>query len=144
MAERAARVADVSGGRATLRLLGDRCADCSAGCGGRCSVFATDDAGGLSIVADSLGPGDVGRDVVLRLDDDALRRAAWSGYGRALVGLLLGAGAGALLGLGLPALQDVLTLAGLLSGTFIAIAFQNPRTPEPQLIDPSTTRHDRS
>lgn len=144
MAERAARISEVFDGRATLRLLGSRCVDCSAGCGGRCNLFASDDAGSLSISAVGLRADDVGREVMLRLDDVALRRAAWSGYGLALVGLLLGAAVGAGVGLRFPALQDVLTLAGLLAGTFIAIAIQNPRTPEPQLIDPSTKRPDRS
>lgn len=144
MAERAARISEVFGGRATLRLLGARCVDCSAGCGGRCDLFSSDDAGTLSIPATGLCDEDVGREVMLRLDDAALRRAAWSGYGLALAGLLLGAVAGAGLGLGFPALQDVLTLAGLLAGTFIAIAIQKPRIPEPQLFAPSTTRPDRS
>lgn len=133
-----ARVAQVSQGRATVRLLGDRCAGCSSGCGGRCNAFAADDAGDLSIEAPELDVGAVGREVLLQLDDVALRRAAWSGYGRALIGLMVGAVAGAVLGLRFPALQDVLTLAGLLSGTFIAIAFQKPRIPEPRLSDPST------
>lgn len=136
MAERTARVAEVSAGRAVLRLLGDRCRECSAGCGGRCNVFAADEAGSLSIATEAFGPGDIGREVVLRLDDAALRRAAWSGYGRALVGLMIGTGVGAVVGLGFPAARDPLTLIGLLSGTFIAIAFHNPRNPEPQLIDP--------
>ncbi|MFT3806583.1 SoxR reducing system RseC family protein [Arenimonas sp.] len=144
MAERAARIADVAAGRASLHLLGERCAGCSAGCGGRCNVFAADEAGYLSMPSQWLSPADVGRDVVLRLDDDALRRAAWSGYGRALLGLLCGASVGALLGTGFPVAQDPLTLAGLLAGTFVAVTFQNPRLPEPQLIDSSTTRTDRS
>lgn len=134
MAEREVEVVSSRGRQLQLRLLGDQCAGCHGGCAGRCSLFATSAAGEFTFDASdelAVRPGERYR---LALDDDALRRAAWQGYGRALLGLLLGALAGYAVGASWPAARDALTLLGLLSGTFLAVLASKRHLPAPRLL----------
>ncbi len=134
MAEREVLVCAVHDGRVQLRLLGSACDGCQGGCAGRCSLFATAEDGQLWLplpAGDSAAPGQRLR---LQLDDQQLRRAAWRGYGWALLGLLLGAGLGSAAGLLLDRYANVLTLAGLLAGTFFAVQFSKRHLPEPRLL----------
>lgn len=131
MAEREAEVVATAAGP-RLRLLGSACAGCG-GCGGRCSLFATDAAALVDMPAggDALAPG---QRVRLVLDDEALRAAAWRGYGLALVGLLAGAASGHVVGRWLDADANVFALIGLVAGTFAAVRFSKPRLPAPRLM----------
>lgn len=134
MAEREARVLGQSAGRLRLELLGSACEGCAGGCGGRCNVFAGDAPARFEM--DLPGPSRFvpGQPVRLRLDDAALRRAAWRGYGWALLGLVAGAAVGQLLGRALGLVPDLPTLIGLLLGTFLAAAISKPRLPQPEVI----------
>lgn len=137
MAEREVEVAAV-GQPLRLRLLGTQCDGCAGGCAGRCNLFATTAAGEFEFEATPDFIVAPGQRLRLALDDAALRRAAWAGYGRALLGLLLGAGAGYLAGGWLapawPAAPDALTLVGLLSGTFLAVFLSKRHLPPPRLL----------
>lgn len=132
MAEREAEVLGCADGRLSLRLLGSACEGCVGGCGGRCNLFA-DPAGvvELEVPADAVHP--PGERLRLALDDEALRRAAWRGYGRVLLGLLAGAAVGHVLGRALGVYEDVLSLCGLVLGTFLAARLSKPRMPMPVL-----------
>ena len=139
MAERDAEVLGCADGRVSLRLLGSACEGCVGGCGGRCNLFAGDGQGIVELdIPGAHHP--VGERVRLALDDAALRRAAWRGYGRALLGLLAGAALGHALGRWLGGPADLLALAGLVLGTFLAARLSKPRLPEPRLrpAGPST------
>ena len=91
----------------------------------------------------------VGQRARLLLDDSGLRRAAWRGYGLAWLGLVSGAVVGAAAGAVLGRHGDLLTLAGLLAGTFAAVRFSKRHLPEPRLdaavpdASPSFTPSDR-
>ena len=101
MAERQARIVAIAPQGVRLRLLGSRCTPCENGCGGRCNLFVGDAEGELELPGEKpAAPLQVGDLVVLSLDDVALRRSAWAGYGRAWIGLLLGALLGYALGRG--------------------------------------------
>lgn len=132
MAERRAEILAVDGDALQLRLLEGVCSGCRDGCGGRCQLFAP--AGGpecrvmASGVASGLRPGQT---VVLELDDEALRRAAWRGYGLALAGLVLGALAGHGVASALGRDGDLPALAGLVSGTLFAARVTKRRWPGP-------------
>ncbi|MDY0022036.1 SoxR reducing system RseC family protein [Arenimonas caeni] len=134
MAEREAVVVSCAGGRLGLRLLGSACDGCVGGCGGRCNLFAGDGQGvvELEVPADARHP--PGQRLRVAMDDAALRRAAWRGYGRVLLGLLAGAAAGQALGLWLGRHADALSLAGLVLGTFLVARFSKPRLPGPVLL----------
>lgn len=128
MIERIAEVVGESDGRWQLRPISAACSGCDSGCGGRCRLFLGSSTGRISVpvpLHPDLRPG---QQVALRIEEDALGRAAWRGYGLALLGLLVGA----LLGAGLagrlfPASwRDASTLVGLLAGTFLA-AFLSKR-----------------
>ncbi|ODS64850.1 MAG: hypothetical protein ABS41_00090 [Arenimonas sp. SCN 70-307] len=132
MAERDAEVLQCTDGRLSLRLLGSACEGCVGGCGGRCSLFAGNDGVvELEVPSDAVHP--PGQRLRLAMDDGALRRAAWRGYGRVLLGLLAGAAAGQALGRALDFHADALSLAGLVLGTFLAARFSKPRLPGPLL-----------
>lgn len=134
MAERDARVIRIQAGSLQVQLLGSACSGCQGGCAGRCSVFAAGQDGTLEL---PLPPGSTlvaGQPLRLRLDDVALRRAAWRGYGRAWLGLLLGAGAGHLLGLLWGQNGNVLVMLGLLAGTFLAVGLSKRPVPEPEIL----------
>jgi len=134
MAERRVEVVACDGSRLRVRLLGTACGDCD-GCGGRCTLFATDDAGELTLPQPPTRPLRTGQHARLVLDDARLRAAAWRGYGVAWLGLLLGASGGrAVAWLAAPTHADVITFAGLLSGTFLAVAFSKRHVAEPQLV----------
>lgn len=133
MALRAARVLEASPGRLRLQPLGLACGDCSSGCGGRCRLFGPDECVTLPLPAialtggaDTPAAGDV---VSLRVDDARLRRLAWLGYGRALLGLVLGAGLGHALGLWLAGPANLHALLGLLLGTSAAVVFSKSPLP---------------
>jgi positive regulator of sigma E activity len=133
MAERRVEVVAVHAGELRLRLLGSACEGCSGGCGGRCSLFATDDGGEFRMSAPASGHFTVGQQARLQLDDSGLRRAAWRGYGLAWLGLMIGTGLGAMIGALVGQHADLLTLVGLLAGTFAAVRFSNRHLPEPRL-----------
>jgi hypothetical protein len=134
MAEREVEVTAASGRRLSLRLLGDQCDGCQGGCAGRCNLFATTDAGEFEFDAPAGVAVRAGERYRLALDDEGLRRAAWQGYGLALLGLLLGALLGYAAGSAWPAARDGLTLAGLLSGTFLAVRRSKRQLPAPRLL----------
>ena len=133
MAEREVRVCSAAHGRIRLRLLGSACSDCAGGCAGRCSLFSADAAGEIEMAAPPGLPVTTGQTLRLWLDDASLRRAAWRGYGLAWLGLLVGAGLGYGLGLLWGHHVDVLTLLGLLGGTFAAVRSSKRHLPEPEL-----------
>jgi len=133
VAERDVEVCGSEAGQLRLRLLGSACDGCSGGCGGRCSLFATNTAGEFEMPAPRDLPVTIGQPLRLCLDDASLRRAAWRGYGLAWLGLLLGAGLGFGAGLLWGRYIDVLTLLGLVAGTFAAVLSSKRHLPEPQL-----------
>lgn len=133
MAERDVEVLSVAAAGLRLRLLGSACDGCSGGCGGRCQLFGAGADGELTLPPPHALPVHVGQRLRLVLDDRRLRVAAWRGYGRAWLGLLAGAAAGRLVAIAMPAHVDLLTLAGLVSGTFLAVSFSKRHLPEPQL-----------
>jgi hypothetical protein len=138
VAERDVEVCGSDAGHLRLRLLGSACDGCAGGCAGRCNLFATDQAGEFAMAAPPGLPVVPGERLRLCLDDASLRRAAWRGYGLAWLGLLAGAG----LGFGVGQLWgrhgDVLTLLGLLAGTFAAVQSSKRHLPEPRLQRPGT------
>lgn len=132
MAERRAEVLAVGEDALRLRLLEAACSGCRDGCGGRCQLFAPTGGGDCTLPYRDLPAGLLpGQTVLLEFDDEALRRAAWRGYGLALAGLLLGAlaGHGAAAALGRDG--DPLVLAGLVLGTLLAARATKRRWPEP-------------
>jgi hypothetical protein len=133
MAERRVQVLAVAGGELQLRLLGSACEGCVGGCGGRCNLFAGDADQVFHLAAPSVGDFRVGQHLRLQLDDAGLRRAAWRGYGRVWLGLLAGAGLGAAIGAFWGRHADLLTLLGLLLGTFSAARFSKRHLPEPRV-----------
>jgi hypothetical protein len=139
MAERDVEVCGSDGGQVRLRLLGSACEGCAGGCAGRCNLFATDGSGEFALPLPAGLPVVVGQRLRLFLDDASLRRAAWRGYGLAWLGLMAGAG----LGFGLGQLwgrhADVLTLLGLLAGTFAAVLASKRHLPEPRLQLPDAS-----
>jgi positive regulator of sigma E activity len=133
VAEREAIVVACAAGELHLQPLAGPCSGCSTGCGGRCDLFRADLAGELRLPEPPglrLRPGDR---VLLSLDDDALRRAAFAGYGHALAGLLLGAVAGHGLALAGGWPHDPLTLAGIVAGTWVALRRARRMVPVPRL-----------
>ena len=141
MAEREVEVSAAGAGELRLRLLGSACEGCAGGCGGRCSLFVTDDDGEFRMSPPAGLPIQVGQRFRLQMDDAGLRRAAWRGYGVAWLGLLLGAGLGQWVGLALGRHGDLLTLVGLLAGTFAAVLLSKRHLPGPRLLPaaPSAT-----
>lgn len=139
MAERDVEVRGSEAGLVRLRLLGSACEGCAGGCAGRCNLFATDEVGEFAVPAPADLPVAVGQRLRLCLDDASLRRAAWRGYGIAWLGLMAGAG----LGFGLGQLWgrhvDLLTLLGLLAGTFAAVQASKRHLPEPRLRLPDSS-----
>lgn len=117
MAEREAHVTATGPGEVRLRTDAAVCRGCRIGCGGRCNVFRSDEAGEITLPLPAQTQFEVGDHVRVSMDEVALRRAAFAGYGLALFGLLAGAGAGFGLAAvtGLP--RDPLTLIGLAWGT---------------------------
>ncbi len=62
-----------------------------------------------------------GQRVIVAVSDRQLRQAALHGYGRALLGMVLGAAAGALLARWLGVASDPLVLVGLMLGVAVAV-----------------------
>ncbi len=145
MADREVEVLANDGGGLRLRLVGSACDGCAGGCAGRCNLFATDAAGELAMPVPPGCDATAGQRFRLSLDDAVLRRAAWRGYGVAWLGMVLGAGAGYALGHAWGRHGDVLTLCGLLAGTFIAVVSSKRHLPEPRLLPidrvPNPTPH---
>lgn len=133
MAERDVEVCGSDAGHLRLRLLGNACEGCAGGCAGRCNLFATNDLGEFSLPAPAGLPVQAGQRLRLCLDDASLRRAAWRGYGLAWLGLLVGAALGFGLGQLWGRYVDVLTLVGLVAGTFAAVQASKRHLPEPRL-----------
>ena len=138
MAERDALVLESRPGYLRLQPLGSMCRDCSSGCGGRCNLLARDETVELCPA-----PTDCtalpGTQVRLRIDDSALRLAAWQGYGRALAGLVLGAALGYGAGLALGHGENLLAMVGLLLGTFAAMFFSKSTVPIPRVLAREST-----
>ncbi|MFY2764520.1 SoxR reducing system RseC family protein [Arenimonas sp. MALMAid1274] len=134
MAERQVLVQAVTPEGLRLRLLGSACAGCQGGCGGRCSLFATGADGDLLLPCPPGAVPRVGDQLRLRIDDVQLRRSAWRGYGLAWLGLVAGAAVGHGFGLLWPAASNLLTLAGLAAGTFLAVLSSKRHLPEPSLV----------
>jgi positive regulator of sigma E activity len=135
MAERAAEVICVDPQRITLRLLGT-CSDCS-GCGGRCSLFGDlVDGDRLQLGLESFQtPPNVGECWTLVLPERDLLRQAWSGYGRALLGFVLGAVFGHALARQLGWSTDVVTAIAAFAGTLPALMLsKRARATVPQLV----------
>lgn len=133
MAEREAEIRGRRGDELALSLLGSACEGCAGGCRGRCNLFASGDDGVFHVVVEDAADFLPGQRLRLSIDDEALRRAAWRGYGVALAGLLLGAVAGHGLGRLLGGPADVFALVGLVLGTFLAARFSKPTLPEPRV-----------
>lgn len=149
MAEREAEVRSRRGDELGLALLGSACDGCAGGCRGRCNLFAAGDDGVFHVVVEDAAGFLPGQRLRLSVDDEALRRAAWRGYGVALAGLLLGAAAGHGLGRALGGPADVFALVGLVLGTFLAARVSKPSLPEPRVervgnvLPPELPRSDR-
>ncbi len=133
MAERRARVLAVADRELRLQLLDSACEGCVGGCGGRCNLFAGDADRVFHLTTSAARDYCEGQHLRLQLDDTGLRRAAWRGYGLAWLGLLAGAGAGAAIGAAWGRHADLLTLCGLLLGTFAAVHLSKRHLPEPRL-----------
>jgi len=138
MAEREVEVSAAGADEIRLRLLGSACDGCAGGCAGRCSLFLTDGDGEFRMTPPQGLRVGIGQRFRLQMDDAGLRRAAWRGYGVAWLGLLLGAGLGQLAGLALGRHGDLLTLVGLLAGTFAAVLLSKRHLPEPRLLPAAT------
>lgn len=138
VAERDVEVCGIDAGQVRLRLLGSACEGCAGGCAGRCNLFATNDAGEFALPAPAGLRVQAGQHLRLCLDDASLRRAAWRGYGLAWLGLVLGSGVGFGLGQLWGRHADVLTLLGLLAGTFSAVQASKRHLPEPLLRRPDS------
>jgi len=122
--QRRARVLSVGAQVVTVRLEDSACEGCSSGCGGRCDLFRSDECNQFTLVCRAqVVPGQL---VMLTVGDRQLRTAALHGYGRALLGLLLGAAAGAALAHWLEVAADPLVLIGLVLG--VAAALWHPRS----------------
>lgn len=121
MADRRATVAAVGSGRLRLRLDTGDCDGCQLGCGGRCALFGTDSEGQIELSGILVADWRAGDRLLLTVEEDALRRAAFAGYGRALLGLLLAASLGFALARGLNLDPDIPTLAGMVVGLWLAV-----------------------
>ena len=141
MAERQVRVLAVADAELQLQLLGSHCDGCVGGCGGRCNLFSGDGERVFRLATPAARDYRAGQQLRLQLDDAVMRRAAWRGYGLAWVGLLAGAGLGAAIGVAWGQYANLLTLCGLLLGTFLGPRFSNRHVPGPVLApsgpDPS-------
>lgn len=100
-----------------LQWMESQCRGC-VGCGGRCGLFASDEAGTLRLDLErsDLHPGQL---VDVEVAAPRLRQAASRAYGLALVAILAGAGIGHAMG-ALAGEANLGALIGLLLGTFSA------------------------
>lgn len=133
MIERIAEVIGQREGQVQLRVESAACRGCESGCGGRCQFLPIASDGVLWLRHS--GASACGQRVALGIDDAALARAAWRGYGHALAGLLAGATLGAGVGSWLlpESWRDAATLLGLLAGTFLAARLSKRHRIAPQL-----------
>lgn len=125
MIERIAEVIGEVDGRWQLRAESAACQGCDSGCGGRCRLFLGDQDGCLFLPLAEHPDLRRGQWIALRIEEDALARAARRGYGLALLGLLAGAlsGFAVSVSLSIESGRDALTLLGALAGTFLAVLF---------------------
>lgn len=125
MIERVVEVVGEVDGRWQLRAESAACQGCDTGCGGRCRLFLGDQDGCLSLPLADHRDLRRGQRIALRIEEDALARAARRGYGLALFGLLAGALCGFFIAasLSMEIGRDALTLLGALAGTFLAVLF---------------------
>jgi positive regulator of sigma E activity len=114
---RRAVVVSTEGGRLALRWTESQCRGC-VGCGGRCGLFAADDAGLVRLENDAMAlqPGEA---VDVEMSAPRLRHAAMLAYGLALAALIAGAVLGHAVGAWWGA-ANAGALVGLLLGTFLA------------------------
>lgn len=100
-----------------VRWTESQCRGC-VGCGGRCGLFAANDAGLASLELDSgaFRPGDA---VDVEVAAPRLRRAASLAYGLALIALVAGAALGHAIGARVSS-PNAGAFLGLLVGTFLA------------------------
>lgn len=115
---RRARVVSAAPGRLDVRWMESQCRGC-VGCGGRCGLFAADDAGIASLRPAPTGEWPVGQIVDVAVPAARLRRAATRAYGVAIVALVAGAALGHAVGAAWAA-SNLGALVGLVSGTFLA------------------------
>jgi len=127
---RRAVVVMASGGRVDLRWAEPQCRGC-VGCGGRCGLFASDDAGVVRLEHD-VGPLPPGTAVDVEVAASRLRHAASLAYGWAIVALVLGAVLGHVAGARWSS-ENAGAFVGLLLGTFLAGALTKRRDAPPPL-----------
>ena len=125
----------VNGDAIDIRWIDARCRGC-VGCGGRCSLFAKAPGeveqlrlDALSFAADLT----IGTTVEIAASPRALRRGAMTGYGLALVALLIGAVVGHALGLH-AGHANLGALLGLLAGTLLAGRLTKRLASAPRLV----------
>jgi len=124
--ERRCTVVRIGPATVWLRSTSVACDGCS-GCNGRCGLFVAEGAEielPLASIDGRLAPGD---NAILSLESDALRREALLGYGRPLLGLLLGAALGVLLANVLPFDHDVSVAITTALGTLAGLGGSNRR-----------------
>jgi hypothetical protein len=121
LVHRAVEVVAIDVDRVALRALA-ACSDC-AGCGGHCNLLGP--AAGnerLQLPLDRFPRTPrTGEQWLVALAEDELLEQSLRGYGAALAGLVLGAGAGHIVALAFGLAPDVPTAAAALAGTILAI-----------------------
>ena len=117
-------------GSVELRWTESQCRGC-VGCGGRCGLFSSNDAGVARLPCDAaaLRPGDA---IDVEIGAPRLRRAASVAYGLAVIALVAGAALGHAVG-GRFASANVGAFVGLLLGTFMAGALTKRLDASPPL-----------
>lgn len=139
MAEREGIIVAIDALEVRLRPAAAVCAGCSIGCGGKCNVFQSDTSGDITLARRDDSRLQVGDRVRVHIDELALRRAAFAGYGIALLGLVLGAAAGYATALWLDISRDPATLLGLIGGTVLALRYSKHHRIDP-MIEPLESR----
>ncbi len=114
---RRAVVVATAAGHVDLRLTEPQCRGC-VGCGGRCGLFAPDDAGVVRLEHD-VGALSSGTAVDVEVAAPRLRGAASVAYGFAIVALVVGATIGHAIGARWSS-ENLGAFVGLLLGTFLA------------------------
>lgn len=117
-------------GALDVRWTESQCRGC-VGCGGRCGLFAGNDAGLASLEFDS-GVFRAGDAIDVEIAAPRLRRAASLAYGLAILALIAGATFGHAIGARMAA-PNVGAFVGLLVGTFLAGALTKRADVSPPL-----------
>jgi positive regulator of sigma E activity len=127
VAEREVEILAVDAHGIALRALG-ACSECG-GCGGSCDLFRDVGRDAKAVLPLELFPEPPrpGERWHLVLADRELLAQAWTGYGIALLGLVLGAALAHGLFAGAGAMRDLATAIGALAGTLLALRFSKRR-----------------